>query len=127
MSLVRPMCFYFTASNIERKGAACDDSNQAWQDSVVPGMCTMLWSEKCSHTCYGPSSGSISGLSNFMATGYKVINTIFLQQMSVLKSLRYLSTFLQSSQQLLDDYCELVDMVILSLHDISPFAFMAKN
>jgi len=67
-SLVRPMCFYFTASNIERKGAACDDSNQAWQDSVVPGMCTMLWSEKCSHTCYGPSSGSIIGLSSFMAT-----------------------------------------------------------
>ena len=56
-----------TASNFGRKSAACDDSNQAWQDSVVPGMCTMLWSEKCSHMCYGPSSGSIIiGLFSFL-------------------------------------------------------------
>jgi len=41
-SLVRPMCFDSTASSIERKGDACDDSNPAWQDSVVPSMCTML-------------------------------------------------------------------------------------
>ena len=55
-----------------------------------------------------------------LASGYKVVDTIFLHQMSVLKSLRGLSTFLESSQQLLDDYCELV---ILSLRDISPFAY----
>jgi len=44
-SLVRPMCFDSTASSIGRKG---DDSNPAWQDSVEPGMCMMLWSEKYS-------------------------------------------------------------------------------
>ena len=63
------MCFDSIASNIGRKSAACDDSNQAWQDSVVPGMGTMLWSEKCSHMCYGPSSKSIIDLSSFIATG----------------------------------------------------------
>jgi len=81
------MCFDSIASNIGRKSAACDDSNQAWQDSIVPIMCTMLWSEKCSHMCYGPSSGSIVGLSSFMTTGYRMIDASFIQQMSALKSL----------------------------------------
>src|SRR6218665_1671818 len=117
------MCFDSTAFNIRTNLAACDDSNQALQDSVVPGMCTMLWSEKCSHMCYGPSSGSIIGLSSFMAIGYTMIDASFILQISVLKSLRNLSTFLESSQQLHDDYCELVELVILSLRDISPFAY----
>src|SRR6218665_2910530 len=55
-----------------------------------------------------------------MATGYKMVDASFKQQMSVLKSLRDLSTFLEPSQQPHDDYCELVELVILSLRDISP-------
>jgi len=78
----------------------------------------MLWSEKCSHMCYGPSSGSIIGLSSFMTKGYKMIDASLIQQMSVLKSLRNLSTFLESSQHPHDDYRELIELVILSLCDI---------
>ena len=89
-SLLRPMGFDYTASSNGRKGYACDDSNPAWQDSVEPGMCMMLWSEKYSHMYYSPSSGSIIGLSSFLATGYKVIDASFIQQMSVLKSLQNL-------------------------------------
>lgn len=83
-----------------------------------------LWSEKCSHMCYGPSSGSIIiGLSSFVITGYKMIDASFIQQMSVLKSLRNLLTFLESSQQPHDDYRELVELMILSLCDISLFGY----
>src|SRR6218665_1357888 len=62
------MCFDTTATNIGRQSAACDDRKQAWQESVVSGMFTMLWSEKCSNMCYGLSSGSIIGLFSFMTT-----------------------------------------------------------
>src|SRR6218665_1560730 len=83
-----------------------------------------LWSEKCSHMCFGPSSGSIIiGLSSFVTTGYKMIDASFIQQMSVLKSLRNLLTFLESSQQPYDDYRELVELMILSLCDISLFGY----
>ena len=54
-------------------------ATECWQDSVEPGMCTMLWSEKCSHVCYRTSSGSIIGLSSFIATGYKMIGASFIQ------------------------------------------------
>jgi len=74
--------------------------------------------------CYGPSSGSIIiGLSSFVTTGYKMIDASFIQQMSVLKSLRNLLTFLESSQQPHDDYRELVELMILSLCDISLFGY----
>src|SRR6218665_1215421 len=78
-------------------------------------MGTMFWSEKCSHICYGLSSRSIIGY------GYKMIDASFIQQMSVLKSLRNLSTFLESSQQSHDSYRELGELMIISLCDISPF------
>ena len=93
-------------------------------------LCMMLWLEKYSHMCYRPSSESIISLSSFLATGYKVIDASFIQQMSVLKSLQNLSTFLESSQQPHDDYCELVELVIdnfAAWYFTICVCFMAKN